>query len=137
MHTARLSAAALGHDAVVARLAATMERCGERLLSEREILARERAEGKRVLSATLSSGRLHRADLIRIDERGEPREAIEVELSTKGAALLDEVMRAWRRAVIERRLTRVVYRCAPRTRRFVEQAVERTRTAAMIKIEEL
>jgi hypothetical protein len=137
LRAASFSSAAVGHDAVVARLAARMERCGERLLSEREILARERAEGKRVLSAALSSGRFHRADLVRIDELGEPREAIEVELSTKGAARLDELMRAWRRAVIERRLTRVVYRCAPRTTRFVEQAVERTRTAAVIEVEEL
>ncbi|HWW67358.1 MAG TPA: hypothetical protein VNY83_05195 [Solirubrobacterales bacterium] len=137
LRTARFSAAAVGHDAVVASLAARMERSGERLLSEREILARERAEGKRVLSAALSSGRFHRADLVRVDERGEPREAIEVELSTKGAARLDELLRAWRRAVVERRLTRVVYRCPPQIRCFVEQAIERTRTAAMIEIEEL
>jgi len=137
LRTARLSSAAVGHDAVVAALAAALERDGERLLSEREILARERAEGRRLLSAALSSGRFHRADLVRVDGGGAPREAIEVELSTKGAARLDELLRAWRRAVLERRLTRVVYRCAPRARPFVEQAIERTRTQVAIAVEDL
>ena len=137
LRTSRYSAVTDNHDAVVAALAARMERDGDRLLSEREILARERAEGKRVLSAALSSGALHRADLIRVDEGGGPGEAIEIELTTKGAARLDELLRAWRRAVAERRLTRVVYRCAPHTRRFVEQAIARTRTDAAIAVEEL
>jgi hypothetical protein len=134
---ARLSAVAIGHDAAVAELAAVLERSGERLLSEREILARERAEGKRVLSAALSSGRFHRADLVRIDAGGKPREAIEVELSMKGAARLDELLRAWRRAVAEQRITGVTYRCGPRTRRYVEQAIERTRTEGAVGVEGL
>jgi hypothetical protein len=137
LRPASFSWTAFSHDAVVARVAAQLERSGQRLLSEREILAVERAEGNRALSTTLSNGSPHRADLIRVDESGEPLEAIEVELSTKGAARLDELMRAWRRAVLERRVTRVVYRCAPRTRRFVERAVERTRTAEIIEVEEL
>ena len=40
-------------------------------------------------------------------------------------------------AVAERRLSRVIYRCAPHTRRFVEQAVERTRTGEAITVQEL
>jgi hypothetical protein len=137
LRTARLSPGAIRHESAVAMLAAALERDGGRLLSEREILAAERAEGKRVLSAALSSGSFHRADLIRLDERGGPQEAIEVELTTKGAARLDELLRAWRRVVAERRLTRVTYRCASRTRPFVEQAIERTRTDAAIAVEEL
>ncbi len=137
LRTARPSPGAIRHESTVALLAAVLERSGERLLSEREILARERAEGKRLLSAALSSGRFHRADLVRVDERGEPGDAIEVELSTKGAARLDELLRAWRLAVAECRVTRVVYHCAPHTLPFVEQAIERTRTAAAVAVEEL
>lgn len=137
LRVARPALAVIGHEAVVAGLAATMERLGARLLSEREILALERAEGRRVLSAALPSGRFHRADLIRVDDGGRPLEAIEVELTTKGAARLDELLRAWRRAVAERRLSGVRYRCAPRTRPFVERAIERTRTQAAIAVEEL
>lgn len=137
LRTARVSAAALSHDTVVAELAAFLERSGERLLSEREILAHERAAGEHLLSAHLPSGRFHRADLIRVDRQGEPFEAIEVELSTKGAARLDQLLRAWRHAVMEKRLTRVVYRCSPRTLPYVRRAVERTRTGAVIAVEEL
>jgi len=132
LRIARLSAAAISHDAVVAGLAARLERGGERLLSEREMLAAERAEGARIYSASLQGGRKHRADLIRTDPRGGPGEAIEVELSTKGAARLDELLRAWRRAVLERRVSAVAYRCAPRTLRYVERAIERTKTAEMV-----
>lgn len=137
LRRAKLSFAAVRHESAVALLAARMERGGERTLSEREILARERAEGRRVLSAALSNGRFHRADLIRVGSDGEPGEAIEVELTTKGANRLDALLRAWRRAVAERRVSGVVYRCAPRTRPFVERAVERTRTAGAVAVEEL
>jgi hypothetical protein len=137
LNTARLSAAALSHDTVVANLAAFLERGGERLLSEREILARERAAGEHLLSARLPNGRFHRADLVRVNEDGGPIEAIEVELSTKGAARLDELLRAWRHAGLEKRLERVFYRCAPRTLPYVERAVERTRTESVIVVEEL
>jgi hypothetical protein len=137
LRAARASPGAVRHEAAVARLAALLERGGESILSEREILARERAEGKRAFSAMLAGGRYHRADMVRVDERGGPGEAIEVELTTKGAARLDELLRAWRRAVAERRLTRVVYRCAPRTRPYVEQSIARTRTQEAISVQEL
>ena len=137
LRPARVSASALSHDTVVAEVGAGIERCGETLLSEREIMAIERAEGDRILSAALTGGGFHRPDLVRIDDQGQPREAIEVELSTKGAAVLDELLRSWRRAVVERRFTGVIYHCAPRTRRFVEAAVERTRAAGAIKVQEL
>jgi hypothetical protein len=137
LSTARLSGAAISHDTVVAELAAHLERDGDRLLSEREILATERAEGTRRLSAALKGGRFHRPDLIRLDAGGGGAEAIEVELSTKGAARLDELLRAWRRAVLERRVEAVAYRCAPRTLRYVERAIERTKTAELISVEPL
>lgn len=125
------------HESVVASLAASLERAGNRTLSEREILARERAAGERVFSASLSRGRFHRADLLRVDGEGGRPEAVEVELTVKGASRLDELLRAWRRAVAEERVERVVYRCPPATRSYVERAVERTRTATAIAVEEL
>jgi hypothetical protein len=137
LRTARFSLAAVRHESAVAALAARMERSGERTLSEREIGAREREEGQRLLSASLPGGRFHRADLLRVDERGSAAEAIEVELTVKGAARLDELLRAWRRAVAERRIARVVYCCSPQSRLFVERAIDRTRTATAIGVEEL
>jgi len=137
LRTARVSLSKIPHEAAVARLAAMLERGGDRVLSERQITASEDAEGERIYCAALSGGHFHRADLLRLGADGEPPEAIEVELSTKGAARLDQFLRAWRMAVAERRLSRVIYRCAPRTRRFVEQAVERTRTAEAITVQGL
>jgi hypothetical protein len=137
LSTARLTGTAISHDTLVAELAAALERNGDRLLSEREILATERAEGTRRFSAALKGGRFHRPDLIRLDSGGGGGEAIEVELSTKGAARLDELLRAWRRAVLERRVRAVAYRCAPRTLRYVERAVERTKTAGLISVKPL
>ena len=132
LSAARLSYAALSHDTTVAILAASLAREGASLLSEREIVARERAAGDRHLSAKVGPGAHHRPDLIRLDSDGEAVEAIEVELSTKGAARLDAILRSWRRAVAERRFSAVSYRCAPRTLPYVERAIERTRTATTI-----
>ena len=137
LRTARVSASAVSHDAVVAVLAAELEREGAVVLSEREILARERAAGQPVLSARLTGGAHHRADLVRLGPSGQPLEAIEVELSTKAAARLDDLLRAWRQAVIEKRLDRVVYRCAPRVLPYVRRAVERTRTAGVVSVLDL
>jgi hypothetical protein len=89
--------------------------------------------GTRLLSAELSARRFHRADLVRVAD-GEPPEAIEVELAAKGATRLEELLRAWRRAVAEGRLSRVTYRCSPRTRSLLERAVERTSTQGAITI---
>jgi hypothetical protein len=61
-----------------------------RVLSEREIEARERAEGSRVFSVECRSGRFHRPDLIVL---GDPPEAIEVELTDKKSVRrLDELL---------------------------------------------
>lgn len=137
LHKAQLSLHTVQHESAVADLAASLERAGDRTLSEREILARERAAGERVFSAALSRGRFHRADLLRVASPGGAPEAVEVELTTKGANRLDEILRAWRRAVAERRVRRVIYRCAPETRPYVERAVQRTRTSTAIAVEEL
>jgi hypothetical protein len=136
LRPARFSLATVRHESAVAEVAAEMERQGARTLSEREIVAREREEGTRMLSAELGARRFHRADLLRVRD-GEPPEAIEVELTVKGAVRLEELLRAWRRAVAERRLSRVTYRCPPHTRSVLERAVERTSTQVAIAVEEL
>lgn len=132
---ARPSPATLHHEVTLARFGAERELAGEQLLSEREIVAAERAEGERIYSADLGRGRVHRADLIRLGPGGP--EAIELELSTKAAARLDAILRAWRFAVAEGRLARVAYHCAPRTRRLLEAAVGRTATSAAIEVHDL
>jgi hypothetical protein len=137
LRPARVSAAALSHETILATTAARIERGGERLISEREILARERAAGGPIHSATLPNGRAHRADMILTDEIGQPAEAIEVELSVKGAVRLDQLLRAWRHAVLDRKVGGVIYRCAPRTRPYVERAVERTKTGSVIAVRDL
>lgn len=134
---ARFSLATVDHESTVAELAARMERDGARILSERETALRERERGRRVLSAELTARRFHRADLIRAVENGSAPEAIEVELTAKGAARLDQILRAWRLAVAEGRLSRVVYLCPPRTLGVVERAIERTRAGAEVAVEVL
>lgn len=137
LRPARLSLAALTHDTVVAEFAAATERDGQALLSEREILARERAIGEPAFSASLPNRSVHRADLVELGPGGEAKRAVEIELSTKGAARLDELMRAWRRAVLDGRLTGVDYHCAPRTLPYVRRAIERTKTESVISAQEL
>lgn len=64
LSTPRFSPTTLRHSAVAASVTVQLERSGHRVLSEREIEARERAEGRRVLSAQGRSGRYHRPDLV-------------------------------------------------------------------------
>jgi hypothetical protein len=126
----RPSPASLRHEMLLAALGARLELAGEEVLSEREIGARERAEGTRLFSASMGRGRFHRPDLIRLEGAGAT--AIEVELTVKAAARLDSILRAWRFAVAEGRLAHVTYHCAPRARPFVEKAIARTATAGAI-----
>lgn len=135
LSAARPSPATLLHETTLARFGAERELAGERILSERDIAAAERAEGRRIYSAELGRGRFHRADLIRLAPGGP--EAIEVELTTKAASRLDAILRAWRFAVAEGRLAKVTYHCGPRTRRFLEAAVARTATGAAIEVHDL
>jgi hypothetical protein len=135
---ARISAASAAHEAMVSRLAAQMERAGLRLLSEREVMACEREEGRRLYSLAIEGGRrLHRCDLIAASADGGPPEAIEVELSLKGPERLDLILRSWRRAVAEGRFRGVVYRCSDRTLDGVRRAVERTATTSYVRVEGL
>jgi hypothetical protein len=134
---APFSLAMVHHNSEVATLAASLERDGAKLLSERELLAHERVEGSRVFSAELGSDRYHRADLICLGADAQPPIAIEVELTLKAASRLDSYLCAWSQVVAEGRFSRVVYRCSPQTRPYVERALERTKTMAAVSVEAL
>lgn len=117
------------HAIAVATLAAQLESEGQPVLSERELAAEEDAERKRIYSAQLSDGRFHRPDLVL---RGKEL-AIEVELSQKAGWRLDAIVRAWRRAVIQKRFDGVRYICGPRALRAVRNAVRRTSTERFVE----
>ncbi len=131
---ARFSAATAHHTAVAARLGAQLEREGHRVLSEREIEARERAEGRRVFSAECRGGRLHRPDLIVL---GDLCEAVEVELTAKSAHRLDEILRAWRRSIGREQFGRARYLCSAPALPYVQRAARRVRAEDLIDIEQL
>ena len=120
LSTPRPSLATVHHSAVVARVAAQLERSGQRVLSEREIQAGERAEAKRIYSAQRGEDGYHRPDLVLL---GEPDDAIEVELTNKAARRLDELLRGWRRAVARKQFGAVHYLCSPRALGYVERAL--------------
>jgi hypothetical protein len=120
LSTPRPSLASVHHSAVVARVGAQLERAGLRVLSEREILALERAKAKRIYSARRGEA-YHRPDLVLL---GESDEAIEVELTAKAARRLDEILRAWRRVVARGQFGSVRYLCGPRTLPGVERALQ-------------
>jgi hypothetical protein len=130
----RFSAGRVHHTAIVARIGAQLEAAGHEVLSEREIFARERTEGNRILSAECRSGRYHRPDLVVL---GDPNEAIEVELTDKSARRLDALLRAWRLAVTRRQFARVLYLCAPQALPYVQRAAQRTRSERCISVEAL
>jgi hypothetical protein len=100
----------------------------ERVLTERESTWREQSEGEEIASIELAGSwgslglpRKHRADLAVLAEEGTI--AIEVELTAKAPTRLEGLLRAWRRAQVERVVSEVHYLCAPgKTRRAVERA---------------
>lgn len=61
---ARIALVRLAHFTAVVNLAVTLEAEGRAVLSERELLAYERAMGERLFSVTLADGSHHRPDLI-------------------------------------------------------------------------
>ena len=130
----RFSAGRILHAAVNAHVAIQLEQSGYKVLSEREIFARERAEGERVFSAEGRPGRSHRPDLILLSD---PPVAIEVELTNKGASRLDALLRAWRYSIVERKVGGVRYLCSPQALPNVKRAAERTKTGELIAVEGL
>jgi hypothetical protein len=132
--TPRFSPGRAIHDAIVSRVGAALEAAGEVLLSEREILATERAKGNRIYSAKRPDGGHHRPDLIRLTD---PPDAIEVELTDKAAPRLDEILRSWRRASVSAKVGRVIYLCDPRAARYLERSIARTHTDHWVLMEPL
>jgi hypothetical protein len=107
----------------------------ERVISERELRAAERLEGRAIASAKLGelpSGhpRLHRPDLVVFAEDGVI--AVEVELTPKAPRRLLSIIRAWRGAEC---VDAVRYYCAPGpTRRGVELAVAKAYAGSRVEI---
>jgi hypothetical protein len=130
----RFSPGRIAHSAVNAHVAIQLEQSGYKVLSEREIFARERAEGERVFSAERRPGRFHQPDLILLED---PPVAIEVELTNKGTSRLDALLRAWRWSIVERKIGSVRYLCSPQALPNVKRAAERTKTGELIAVERL
>jgi hypothetical protein len=129
----RVSLGGVRHAATVAWVAAELERRGEQVLSELEIMAIESREGRRLYSAELYDGRFHRPDLIVVEEGI----GVEVELTQKASWRLDSILRGWRSAIGEDRLGGVRYLCADQAFRAVTLAVERTCSAELIEVHRL
>jgi hypothetical protein len=130
---AKISLATLGHFAAIARLAARLERAGETLLSERELLAHERALGEHSFSVRLANGTLHRPDLISIPAgstaeqwgRTVPTTAIEVELIQKGKRRLDRILAGWRGQIVAGRFAALRYYCSEEAMPYVQRSAKR------------
>jgi DNA-binding Lrp family transcriptional regulator len=106
------------------------------VLTEREIILAELVDEAPVASAEVSrrGPRRHRADLAVMAD-GETI-AIEVELTPKTPRRLEGLMRAWRRATLEGVINSVRYLCEPgQTRRAVERAIYRSRTEALVTVD--
>jgi hypothetical protein len=126
----RFSPGTVRHTAVVAQVAVQLEREGHRVISEREIFARERAAGERKFSAPMAERRFHRPDLVCL---GDAIEAIEVELTAKAAWRLDGILRAWRHAILERKVQRVRYECSVGSIGGLQRSIERVRAEQFVK----
>lgn len=145
LSTPRFAPAMLRHSAAAARVAVQLERAGRRVLSEREIEARECAEGRRVFSVECRSGRFHRPDLVILPPDSPSASdcgviqpiAVEVELTDKSARRLDEILRAWRRSLAAGQFGRVLYRCSARALPYLERAVARVGGEWAIDVEPL
>lgn len=111
----------------------------DRVLTEREFVATEVLEGRSVVRAKLGGAgdgeRFHRADIAVLVEEGVI--AVEVELTPKAPRRLEELVRAWRRAVGAGEVAEVRYLCEPgQTHRLVERVVKRVQAERFIQIEE-
>jgi hypothetical protein len=149
---ARLSPATIRHFGIAAYLAATLERGGEQLLSERELLAHERAMDERNFSLELAGDHHHRPDMIALpaettpasdwgrqgpsnaesqlssDNSGwgsGPGAPIELELTVKSNERLDQILTGWKASVELGRFARARYFCAPGALGPVLRAVAR------------
>jgi hypothetical protein len=130
----RFSPGTVRHTAVVARVGIELEHSGLKVLSEREILAAERIAGERIYSAPMGGRHFHRPDLVAV---GDTADAIEVELVSKAAHRIDAILRAWRRAVMDKRFARVRYFCAGTAAGSVRRSMGRVKAREFISVTEL
>ena len=150
---ARVSVWSANHSIVCAQLAAHLERAGDQVLSERELLAEERRSGDRSYSAQRNYPEegWHRPDLYcfarhegRIEEH-----AVEVELTTKAPERLVKIIEAWENHKLRNPEGRdfadsteqaphwIVYLCAPKVAPFVERAVEKAGAGWCVEVRKL
>ncbi len=132
----RLSPGGFAHAVEVARVAAVLEPAlpGWRLLSDRELRAIEQDDGELTGSVKVGevAGRalLHRPDLALVGPTGRTV-AVEVELSIKSRARLQQICRGYARA---RHLDRVYYLVAPAAGRAVGRAIADVRAEDRITV---
>jgi hypothetical protein len=120
---------------ISALVGARLERAGEKVLSEREIAMEERLARQRLYSTTLPRGSSHRPDLVRLASAGPV--AIEVELTSKTPTRLDELIRSWRRAVVQHKVSSILYLGSAGAIRGVERSIARTRAGEQVRAEPL
>jgi hypothetical protein len=143
----RVSVATFAHWRECARVAVFLEaQHPGRVMSDRELRAAEREQGRRIASAEL--GMLptgepgsHHPDLVLWSPEdaapvdGVPVDgvpvAIEVELAVKAPRRLEAICRAWGR---NRRIGGVVYYAAPRARRAVTRAIAAMHAESIISV---
>lgn len=142
MPVAKVSPGAVDHWLRCTTVALDLgERYGHsRVLTEREIVAKELLEERSLARATLSDAgdgrRFHRADIAVLVEDGVI--AVEVELTPKAPRRLEELVRAWRRAVGAGEVAEVRYLCEPgQTHRLVERVAKKVQAERFIQIEEV
>jgi hypothetical protein len=151
---ARLSVWAANHSIACARVAARLERAGDEVLSERELLAEERKFGDRCYSAKRSypDRGWHRPDLYCFTQvdGGIEEHVIEVELTTKAPERLVKILDAWEShkyrnlgrggemfSPREQTPHAIIYLCAPKVVPFVERAVQKAGAGWCVSVQQL
>ena len=150
---ARVSVWSATHSVACAQVAAHLERSGDQVLSERELLAEERRFGERSYSAQRNYPEegWHRPDLYcfahregRIEEH-----VIEVELTAKAPDRLVGILETWEaqklrnpegREILEpaeQTPHRIIYLCPPKIVPFVRRAVKKAGAGWCVSVEEL
>jgi hypothetical protein len=133
---ARLSPELAGHWLACGWAAIRIEReRGIHLISERELRFQERLEGRLLASAVLEemadgSRRLHRPDFALVEDGR--LIAVEIELTPKAPARLEQIVRSWCRA----RCVDLIryYASAGATMRGLERAVQRVRGEERVEL---
>ncbi len=136
----RPSLGTVWHSIAMAYVAARLELAEHEVLSEHEILANQRLYGDREgsIEVPAANGRraYHRPDMTALDDEGYEW-AVEVELTAKAPGRLDELMRAWRTAVLLGKVNGVLYLCPPEVAEAVDKSIVRTMSGESIQLQVL